>query len=104
DRQFQQEAVITANLEHPNIVPVYDLGVDSDGRPLLAMKLVRGTPWDLLIDADFKELVTDEYLAKHLPILLSMCQAVAFAHSRRIIHRDLKPSQVMVGEFGEVLL
>src|SRR5690606_7489482 len=64
----------------------------------------RGQPWDLLLDTDFPKLHQDEYLARHLPILISMCQAIAFAHSRRIVHRDLKPSQVMVGEFGEVLL
>jgi WD40 repeat protein/serine/threonine protein kinase len=102
--QFQQEAVITAHLEHPNIIPVYDLGNDADGNPLLAMKLVRGTPWDFLIDDDFDHLDRDQYFTKHLPILISMAQAVAFAHSKGIIHRDLKPSQVMVGEFGEVLL
>jgi WD40 repeat protein/serine/threonine protein kinase len=102
--QFQQEAVITAHLEHPNIIPVYDLGIDTEGNPLLAMKFVRGIPWDLLIEEDFETLDRDQYFGKHLPILISMSQAVAFAHSKGIIHRDLKPSQVMVGEFGEVLL
>ncbi len=104
DYQFQQEAMITAQLEHPNIVPVYDLGADLDGHPLLAMKMVRGRPWSEELHSDFDVLSEDEHLAKHLPILIDMMQAVAFAHSKGIVHRDLKPSQVMLGQFGEVML
>ncbi|MBI5154748.1 serine/threonine protein kinase, partial [Candidatus Poribacteria bacterium] len=100
---FRQEALTTGLLEHPNIVPVYDLGLDEDGRPLIAMKLVRGVSWDQLLTADMRKPMS-EILARHLPILLNVSQAVAFAHSRGVIHRDLKPSQVMLGEFGEVLL
>jgi len=101
---FRREALTTALLEHPNIVPVHDLGVDEEGRPLLAMKLVNGERWDEMLKHDFAAMPVDDYLAKHLPIFMDMCQAVAFAHARGIVHRDLKPSQVMVGEFGEVLL
>lgn len=101
---FRQEAAITGLLEHPNIVPIHDLGVDDEGSPMLAMKLVRGEPWDRLIAKDFREMAPADFLGKHLPILVQMTQAVAFAHSRGIVHRDLKPSQVMTGEFGEVLL
>ncbi len=104
DRDFRREALTTALLEHPNIVPVHDLGLDDDGKPLLAMKLVNGERWDLMLKEDFENLDPQDCLARHLPIFLDMCQAVAFAHSRGIVHRDLKPSQVMVGEFGEVLL
>lgn len=104
ERRFREEARITASLEHPNIVPVYDLRTDSAGRPLLVMKLVNGTPWLRLLRQDFREMEYEAYLAKHLPIFLAMMQAVAFAHSRGILHLDLKPSQVMVGEFGEILL
>ncbi|CAN5389734.1 hypothetical protein BH09SUM1_BH09SUM1_23670 [soil metagenome] len=100
---FRQEALITASLEHPNIVPVHDLGVDDDGHPLLIMKLVRGKPWDKIIHDDFA-MPPGQFLAKHIPILVSVSQAVAFAHSRGVIHRDIKPSQIMVGEFGEVQL
>ncbi len=103
EAEFRQEAVTTAVLDHPNIVPVYDLGVDSTGSPLLAMKLVRGKAWNELIREDAK-LPMPDLLARHLPILKQVAQAVAFAHSRGVIHRDLKPSQVMVGEFGEVIL
>lgn len=101
---FLREAAITAHLEHPNIVPVYDLGRAADGAPVIAMKLIKGRSWQQLLAVDFPAMAPDAFLMKHLPIFQQMMQAVAFAHSRHIVHRDLKPSQVMVGEFGEVLL
>jgi len=104
EEAFRREAMTTACLEHPNIVPVHDLAFDNNGKPMLAMKLVRGSVWDKLLAGDFHELSGEEYLAKHVPILLAVAQAVAFAHSRGILHRDIKPAQVMVGEFGEVVL
>lgn len=99
--QFVSEALITGWLDHPNIVPVHDLSVSDDGEVSLAMKLVGGRSW--------AELLTDrrddrEWLSQQLDILLSVSNALAFAHSRRILHRDLKPENVMVGEYGEVLL
>jgi len=101
---FRQEAVTTGLLEHPNIVPIHDLGTSGEGLPLLAMRLVRGMAWDKLIRQDWTALQPADFLAKHLPILLDTANAVAFAHSRGIIHRDLKPGQVMTGEFGETVL
>jgi len=103
-RMFEAEARISALLDHPNIVPVYDLGFDESGAPLLAMKMVSGTGWNFLLAGDFPELSAEEHLAKHIPILSQLAQAISFAHSKGVIHRDLKPSQVMVGEYGEVLL
>lgn len=100
---FRQEALTAAYLEHPNIIPVHDLGEDEQGHPLLVMKLVRGHPWSKLIQEDRRKRAPDYYV-RHLPILIAVANAVAFAHSRGILHRDLKPSQVMLGEFGEVLL
>jgi serine/threonine protein kinase len=100
---FHKEALTTSHLDHPNIVPVYDLGSDTDGRPLLAMKLVEGVAWNHLLHEDLG-LSLAEKLAKHIPTLLLVSRAVAFAHSRGIVHRDLKPSQVMVGNYGEVFL
>lgn len=100
---FYQEALTTANLQHPNIVPVHDLGMDRHGQPLIAMKLVKGLPWPSCIKADWNMLPW-EFFARHLPILIDVANAVAFAHTQGVIHRDLKPSQVMIGEFGEVVV
>lgn len=100
---FRQEALTTACLDHPNIVPVYDLGADAQGQPMIAMKLVEGTPWDRMLKEDVEKSLS-ERLNRHLPILLNVGQALAFAHARGVIHRDVKPAQVMVGEYGEVLL
>ncbi|MDX2177723.1 MAG: protein kinase [Candidatus Sumerlaeia bacterium] len=101
---FREEALTAAQLDHPNIVPVHDMSVDESGLPILAMKLVRGRSWEEALRADFAALGPEEHLARHLPILVDVSQAVAYAHSRGIAHRDLKPAQVMLGSFGEVLL
>lgn len=107
--QFESEACITAVLDHPNIVPVYDLGVDQHGRLFYSMKLVRGMPWDKLLAPREAQSVaappdSKHDLRSHLDVLLEVANAIAFAHSRGIIHRDLKPQNVIVGEYGEVLL
>lgn len=100
--RFVSEAVVTGALDHPNIVPVHDLGRDPEGRLYMAMKLVRGTSWsDLLHRPDEGARRT---LREHLDVLLRVCDAVAFAHDRHVVHRDLKPDNVMVGEYGEVLV
>jgi serine/threonine-protein kinase len=101
EQYFLSEATITAQLEHANIVPVHVLARGEDGAPLLAMKLVKGTSWRDLLHGG----VGDEgELASHLRVLLSVCNAVAFAHGQGFIHRDLKPENVMVGEFGQVFV
>lgn len=92
--KFLTEAVVTGKLDHPNIVPVHDLGTSKDGLPFYTMKLVRGTPWH--------EVIRTKTLAENLRILVDVCDAVSFAHSKGVIHRDLKPENVMLGEFGEV--
>ncbi len=94
---FLAEAVVTGQLEHPNIVPVYALGVDKDDQVCLSMKLVVGENWKTLIRDTRKG-----DLLFHLETLLQVCNAVAYAHSKSIIHNDLKPANVMVGPFGEV--
>jgi len=101
---FRCEALTTATLDHPNIVPIHDIGQDDQGRPLIAMKLVRGTPWNRMIESDFSSMNETDFLNKHIPILVQAAQAIAFAHSRGLIHRDIKPAQVMVGEFDEVMV
>ena len=102
--QLLREAMITGALEHPNIVPVHMLGRGPDGRPVLVMKRIDGTRWSELLQTLFSPIrpPTPDALERHLEILLQVCNAIDFAHSRGVIHRDLKPDNVMVGEFGEV--
>lgn len=92
-----REARIIARMEHPGIVPVHDVGRLRDGRLYYVMKQVRGRRLDELVREDVP-------LTDRLRILQRMCETVAFAHSQGVIHRDLKPQNVMVGEFGEVLV
>ena len=94
--RFVAEAKVTASLEHPNVVPVHDIGVDDDGRPFLVMKWVRGRSLTALTAT------LDEHDA--LDLFRKVCDAVAFAHARGVLHRDIKPENVMVGAFGEVTL
>lgn len=105
-----REAKIGGALEHPNIVPVHALGKDDAGGPVLVMKRIEGTPWrDLLEHEDHHawnrlDALDDDRRVTHLQILLQVCNALAFAHSRGVIHRDIKPDNVMIGSFGEVYL
>lgn len=94
--KFLQEAVVTGDLDHPNIVTVHDLGADAGGNVFYAMKKISGTEWSKAIKQRSQR--------ENLDILLNVCDAVAFAHSRGVIHRDLKPENVMLGSFGEVLV
>jgi WD40 repeat protein/serine/threonine protein kinase len=98
--RFLQEARITGQLEHPSIVPVYELGRHADGTLYYTMKLVRGRTLSEVL-RDLPNL--NDRLAL-LPHFLDLCQAVAYAHSRGIIHRDLKPGNIMIGEFGETVV
>jgi serine/threonine protein kinase len=90
------EAVLTGHLEHPNIVPVYDLGVDAEGNLFYAMKEVQGLPWS--------QVMCEKTQDENLEILLRVTDTVSFAHSRGVLHRDLKPHNIMLGEFGEVMV
>jgi serine/threonine protein kinase len=94
--RLQQEARILARLEHPGIVPVYDLGQLDDGRVFYVMKLVQGARLD--------QHVAERPLVERLRLFARVCEPVAFAHARGVVHRDLKPENVMVGPFGEVLV
>lgn len=105
--RFVEEAQITAQLEHPNIVPVHDLDIDEEGRPFYTMKLVQGINLRRilqLIRAGTAETIAKYPLTQLLTIFQKICDGVAFAHARGVIHRDLKPENVMVGSFGEVLV
>ena len=99
---FVEEARITGRLEHPNIVPVYELGSDPRGARYLSMKLVQGETLDEALTRAGAERLSPEHLADFLQVFVKLCDAVSFAHSQGIIHRDLKPSNVMIGDFGEV--
>ena len=88
--------MVTGELDHPNIVPIYDLGTNDQGALFYSMKRVRGTPWD--------EVSRRNQLDRELEHLLRVADAVAFAHADGVIHRDLKPENVMLGDYGEVLV
>ena len=105
--RFIYEARITANLEHPNIVPVHEIGYDKSGNPYFTMKLIGGESLSMILDELKNE--TPEYVDKYnlgflLDIFRHVCNAVALAHSKGIIHLDIKPENIQVGEFGEVLV
>ena len=99
--RFEEEARHVGRLEHPSIVPVYDLGELPDGRPFFVMKLIHGAT---LADLLAARATPEEDLPRWVGVFESVCRAVAFAHARGLIHRDLKPSNVMLGEPGEVLV
>ena len=92
-----REAQIIAQLEHPGIVPVHDVGVLPDGRVFYAMKYVRGSRLD-------EYAAEVDSLKDRLRKFQKVCDAVAFAHAHDVIHRDLKPQNIMIGSFGEVLV
>ncbi len=106
-----REALITARLPHPNIIPVHRLCRGQDGKPLLVMQRIEGQSWADELHPDWRASIEassflpflhDQALERHLRVLMQVCQAVAFAHSRGVVHRDLKPANVMLGTFGEV--
>lgn len=92
--QVSKEARITARLEHPGIVPVYDAGEQLDGSRFITMRMVRGVA--------LSKRIRDGSLIGHIETFLRVCEAVAYANEKGIVHRDLKPDNVMVGAFGEV--
>jgi len=98
--RFEREALITARLQHPGIVPVYEAGRWPSGEPFFSMKHVAGRPLDRVI----AELRTLEDRLALLPRIAAAADAIAYAHSRRIVHRDLKPGNVLIGEFGETVV
>ncbi len=98
--RFLREARVTGQLEHPSIVPVYEIGAKEDGTPYYTMRLVRGETLSSAIRAA-KNL--HERL-RLLPHFRDLCHAVAYAHSRGVVHRDIKPDNIMIGQFGETVL
>ena len=107
--RFIEEAQITAQLQHPNIVPVYELGVDRQKRAYMAMKRVHGRTLAQVIanahgHSDRHPTEWARFLRRLLDVFVKVCDAIGYAHARKVIHRDLKPDNVMVGAFGEVLV
>jgi serine/threonine-protein kinase len=98
-RRFVEEAQLGGQLQHPGIVPIYELGALADRRPFFAMKLVKGHTLAELL-AQRPDPAAER--PRHLSIFEAVCQTMAYAHAHGVIHRDLKPSNVMVGSFGEV--
>ncbi len=105
--RFVQEAQITGQLEHPNIIPVHELGCGKEGQIYFTMKRVKGCS---LAEILFKIKHNDEATIREFPLrkllhtFMKVCDAVAYAHHKGVIHRDLKPENIMVGRFGEVLV
>lgn len=105
--RFIQEARITARLEHPNIVPIHDIGIDVNGSPYFTMKYLRGQSLAVILKKlhNGDEETLEKYsLPRLLRTYVKVANAIAFAHSKSIIHLDLKPENIHLGEFGEVLV
>ena len=105
--RFIEEAQITGQLNHPGIVPVYELGVNESGDPFYSMKFVHGRDLHAVLEGlrQGDASVIEEFpLHRLLMVMDRVCDAVAFAHAHGVIHRDLKPANIRIGEFGEVLV
>lgn len=106
--RFLEEAQITGQLEHPGIVPIYDVGYQENGTPFYAMKLLKGGNMEEAIESMhvLPRGSTERQLAftRLLRQFIAVCQAVGFAHDKGVLHRDLKPLNVMIGQFGETLV
>ena len=105
--RFLGEAQVTGQLEHPNIVPVHDMGRLPDGQVYYTMKKVGGRSLDQILRGVRKadpEISNKYTLLRLLSILQQVCLGMEYAHARGVIHRDLKPANVMLGDFGEVLI
>src|SRR5688572_10875424 len=105
--RFAEEAQIMAQLEHPNVVPVHDLGTSPEGHGYFSMKLIPGRSLETILEQRRVEdpvTLAQFGLRRLLDVFMQVCQAIDYAHARGVIHRDLKPANIMVGDFGEVLV
>lgn len=107
-RRFENEARVTARLEHPGIIPVYGTGETPDGLPFYTMRFVEDSSLDDIIQ-DFHKNRTEISVANSefrdlLQRFVSICQTIAYAHSRGIVHRDIKPHNILLGRYGETLV
>jgi hypothetical protein len=99
---FVEEAQITAQLEHPNIVSVHDLGGSRADRRFFTMKMVHGITLTAWLQRHLTDRTSSEQLADAVEVFLKVCDALSFAHARGVVHGDIKPDNIMVGSFGEV--
>ncbi len=100
--RFVREAHITAQLEHPNIVPVHDIGIDGSGSPFFTMKYLHGQTMAMILRQKHSGKESAYTQDRLLQVLIRVCNAIAFAHSKGICHLDLKPANIHCGDFGEV--
>jgi eukaryotic-like serine/threonine-protein kinase len=103
--RFLREARLTAALEHPNIIPVYDIGLNEDEAPFFTMKLITGKSLKSIISEQYSS-SQGKRLSLHelLDIFIKICDAISYAHSKGVLHLDLKPANIQIGEYGEVLI
>jgi serine/threonine protein kinase len=105
--RFVEEAQITAQLDHPHIIPIYEVNVNEQDRPFYTMKLVKGESLGGVLDAlqAGREGTAKRWpLGELIDVMQKVCAAIAFAHSKGVVHRDLKPENIMLGDYGEVLV
>jgi len=98
--RFLEEAQVHAQLDHPGIAPVHEIGIDSSGRVYFTMKLVKGEDFQCIIER-ISSGDPDWNLTRGVSVLLRTCEAMSYAHAKGVLHRDLKPSNIMVGRYGE---
>jgi serine/threonine-protein kinase len=105
-RRMLLEAWVTGYLEHPGVVPVYDIVKGQDDAPVVVMRRIRGRTWhSCMHDEEWARAQgARDLLEQNLRVLVRVCEIVEFAHDKHVVHRDLKPANVMVGAFGEVYL
>lgn len=100
--RFLAEAQIASQLEHPGILPIFDVGLDLDGRPFYTTSLLPGTTLEKIWRQVHSQGVPEWTISRALELLVRVCEIMAYAHGRGVIHRDLKPANVLVGTFGDV--
>ncbi|MEO2045876.1 MAG: serine/threonine-protein kinase [Pirellulales bacterium] len=105
--RFLREARVTAQLQHPNTVPVYELGHDNGGNPYFTMKKISGETLRDILESQIagnREALETYNLDRQLGLLIQVCNALAYAHDHGVVHRDVKPENIQIGKFGEVML
>lgn len=105
--RFLREARVTAQLQHPNTVPVYEIGHDLEGRLFFTMKRVEGETLREIMEQQTlgeQQAIETYNLDRMLGVIIQVCNALAYAHAHGVVHRDVKPENIIIGTFGEVML